>query len=69
MKYFPQIITTEMKNAKYKHSMDDADATSIELYLEVEFDDRETLYKYLDEIIAKIGEEKLIFVLISMLLP
>ena len=47
--YFPEAITEDMTAVKYTYFYKEVDRTQIDLYLEVSFDDRETMERYLTE--------------------
>lgn len=57
--FFPDEITSEMKNVKYGYFYAITDAWAIELYLEVQFEDSQTLDKYLDLTLSKVKKENI----------
>ena len=59
-KYFPEKITEDMKNPKYTYIFAKNDAYALEVFLEVQFDDVDTMNYYLNESIEKVGINNLV---------
>lgn len=58
--YFPEKITEDMKNPKYVYAFAKNDAYALEIFLETQFDDLDTMNYYLNESIEKVGINNLV---------